>query len=253
MRYILSYFALMIGLSGLSLIWAGRAEGFLLVLVAGILIYILRIEPARRRARHFEGYDAAIDGYERHFTDAERELEARLPQDALESPAMLELLSAAGDDADDAQAVREQYAQLQQRFQEWREEFEGLHEQNVTGAFGLPDEFAERYAGLDRRLTRLLADVKQLDERAAAVRTEDEDPLDRIAEGAMKLEQAKARCARTFGDTLPSAVASKLALAAAKLAEARTAIAAGAERPREAVRLAQEVCALARAAEIASP
>jgi hypothetical protein len=253
MRYILAYFALMLGFSGLSLIWAGRAEGFLLVLIAGILVYILvRMERSRRRDRRYGGYDTAIDGYERHFTDAERELEARLPQDALESPAMLELLSAAGDDADDAQAVREQYTQLQHRFHEWREEFESLHAQNVTGAFGLPDEFAERYAELERRLRQLLADVKQLDERAAAVRSEDEDPLDRIAEGAMKLEQAKAKCARTFGDSLPSAVASKLALAAAKLVEARAAIAAGAERPREAVRLAQEVCALARAAEIAN-
>jgi chromosome segregation ATPase len=251
MRYILAYFALMLGLSGLSLIWAGRAEGFVLVLIAAILVYILvRMEQARRRERRYGGYDVAIDGYERHFTDAERELEARLPGDALESPAMLELLSGAG--ADDAEALREQYAQLQRRFRDWREEFEGLHEQNATGAFGLPDEFAERYAALDRRLTQLLADVRRLDERAEAVRTETDDPLDKIAEGALKLEQAKAKCTRTFGDKLPSAVASKLALAATKLAEARAAIAAGAERPREAVRLAREVCALARAAELAS-
>jgi hypothetical protein len=253
MRYILAYFALMLGLSGLSLIWAGRAEGFVFVLIAAILVYILvRMEQARRRERRYGGYDVAIDGYERHFTDAERELEARLPGDALESPAMLELLSGAGDDADDAEALRERYAQLQRRFRDWREEFEGLHEQNVTGAFGLPDEFAERYAALDRRLTQLLADVRRLDERAEAVRTETDDPLDKIAEGALRLEQAKAKCARTFGDKLPSAVASKLALAATKLAEARAAIAAGAERPREAVGLAREVCALARAAELAS-
>jgi chromosome segregation ATPase len=253
MRYILAYFALMLGLSGLSLIWAGRAEGFFFVLIAGILVYILvRMERAHRRERRYGGYDIAIDGYERHFTDAERELEARLPDDALESPAMLELLSAAGDDADNASAVREQYAQLQSRFNDWREEFERLHDQNVTGAFGLPDEFAERYADLDRRLTQLLADVKQLDDRAKAVQSETEDPLDKIAEGALKLEQAKATCARAFGNKVPDGVAAKLALAAAKLADARAAIAAGAERPLDAVRLAQEASALASSAEAAA-
>jgi hypothetical protein len=103
MRYILAYFALMLGLSGVSLLFAERAEGFLLVLIAGILVYILvRVEQARRRERRYGGYDMAIEGYERHFTDVERELEARIPDDALESPAMLELLSAAGDDEDDA-------------------------------------------------------------------------------------------------------------------------------------------------------
>jgi hypothetical protein len=95
--------------------------------------------------------------------------------------------------------------------------------------------------------------VRRLEEQAEKLRSETDDPLDRIAEGALKLEQAKAKCARTFGNKLPESVASKLALAASKLAEARTAIAAGAERPREAVRLAQEVCALARAAEVAGP
>jgi hypothetical protein len=252
-RYILAYFALMLGLSGLSLIWVGRAEGFLLVLIAGILVYILvRMEQARRRERRYGGYDAAIEGYERHFGEAERALEARLPDDALESPAMLELLSGAGDDADDAESLRGQYAQLQHRFRDWRQEFASLHEQNVTGAFGLPDEFAERYAELDRRLTQLLADVRSLDERAEVVRDETDDPLARIAEGALKLEEAKAKCARRFGERLPEAVAEKLALAATRLADARAAIAAGAERPLEAVRLADEASALARAAEAAT-
>lgn len=250
MRYILAYFALMLGLSGVSLLFAGRAEGFLLVLIAGILVYILvRMEQARRRERRYGGYDAAIEGYERHFTDVERELDARLPDDALESPAMLELLSAAGDDEDDAERVRKLYAGLRHRFREWREEFESLHEQNEKGAFGLPQEFAERYADLDRRLTQLVADVRRLEERAEAVRSETDDPLDKIAEGALKLEQAKAKCARAFGNKIPDAVAAKLTLAASKLADARAAIAAGAERPVEAVRLAQEASALARAAE----
>jgi cytochrome c556 len=253
MRYILAYFALMLGLSGISLLATGRPVGFLLVLVAAFLVYILiRMEQARRRERRYGGYDGAIDGYEKRFADAERALESRLPQDALDSPAMLELLSATGDDADDAEAVRKLYAQLRQRFADWQDEFESLHEQNETGAFGLPDEFARRYAELDGRLTQLLADVKQLDARAEAVRAATEDPLDKIAEGALKLEQAKATCARRFGPKIPDALAAKLALAGEKLAQARAAIAAGAERPFEAVRLAQEVCALARSVEAAA-
>ena len=51
---------------------------------------------------------------------------------------------------------------------------------------------------------------------------------------------------------IPDALASKLTLAGEKLAQARAAIAAGAEQPFEAVRLAQEVCALARAVERAT-
>jgi chromosome segregation ATPase len=250
MRYILAYFALMLGLSGLSLIYAGRAEGFLFVLIAAILIYILvRMERARRRERRYDGYDQAIDGYEKHFVEAERELEAELPNDALDSPAMVELLSASGDNAE---KVRDLYEGLRRRFSDWREEFESLHEQNETGAFGLPEEFAERYAELDRRLTQLLADVKQLERRAEALRTDSDDPLDKIAEGAIKLEQARARCAQRFGNAIPAALRSKLALAAEKLGQARGAIAAGAERPLEAARLSEEVCALARAVEAAT-
>jgi hypothetical protein len=253
MRYILAYFALMIGLSGVSLLMTGRALGFALILVAAILVYLLvRMEQARRRERRYGGYDFAIDGYEQRFADAERSLESRLPNDALDSPSMVELLSEAGEDADDAEAVRALYAQLRQRFSDWRDEFERLHEQNERGTFGLPEEFARRYAELDRRLTQLLADVKQLDARANRVRGATDDPLDKIAEGALKLERAKAQCARRFGTAIPAGISSKLTLAATKLAEARAAIASGAERPLEAVRLAHEVCALASAVEAAS-
>jgi Flp pilus assembly protein TadB len=63
MRYILSYFALMLGLSGLSLLWAGNAYGFVLVLIAAALIYVLvRMERTRRRERRYGGYGAAIEG-----------------------------------------------------------------------------------------------------------------------------------------------------------------------------------------------
>jgi hypothetical protein len=253
MRYILAYFALMLGLSGLSLIGAGRGEGLLVLVIAAVPVYILvRMEQSRRRQLQYGGYDIAIDGYEKHFSEAERELEARLPDDALESPAMLELLSAAGKDADDAEAVRTQYAQLQCRFHDWRAEFERLHEQNETGSFGLPQAFADRYADLDRGLTQLLEDVGRLDARAEQVRSQTDDPLDKIAEGALKLEQATAKCTLRFGNNVPEALQSKLSLAASKLADARAAIAAGAERPLDAVRLSEEVCALARSVDAAA-
>ena len=253
MRYILAYFALMLGLSGLSLLWQGNALGFLLVLIAAVLIYILvRMERTRRRDRRYGRYGDAIEGYEKWFANAERSLESKLPDNELDSPAMLELLSAYGEDADDAEAVRRLYAELRQRFSDWRDEFELVHSQNESGAFGLPEDFAKRYKELDDRLLQLLADVKQLDRRAAAIERATDDPLDKIAEGALKLEQAKATCARRFGTKVPDALRSKLALAAEKLGEARAAIAAGAERPLEAVRLAQEVCALANAVEAAS-
>ena len=44
MRYILAYFALMLGLSGLSLLWAGKAYGFVLVLIVITVVgYLFRV------------------------------------------------------------------------------------------------------------------------------------------------------------------------------------------------------------------
>jgi hypothetical protein len=247
MRYILAYFALMIGLSGLGLLWSGNAYGFVLCIIAAILIYVLvRMERMRRRERRYGGYGTAIDGYELRFGDAIEELESKLPENALDSPALVELLSAYEHDTDDAEAIRALYAQLQQRLAEWREDFARLHAQNEAGAVGLPERFAERYDELDRRLAQLLEDVRQLETRAAAVDRILKDPLGRIAKGALMLEQAEATCARAYGARIPDEIAAKLRLAREKLAGARAAIAAGAERPLDAVRLSQEVCTLAR-------
>lgn len=250
MRYILSYFALVVGLSGLSLLWAGQAYGFVLIIVAAVLIWVLvRMEQARRRERRYGGYGTAIDGYELRFADGLEELESKLPENALDSPALVELLSAYEHDADDAEAIRSLYEQLREGFAEWREDFARLHAMNEAGAVGLPDRFAERYDELDRELTQLLEDVRQLETRAAAVDRILDDPLGQIAEGALMLEQAEATCARRFGTNVPEDIAAKLKLAREKLANARAAIAAGAERPLDAVRLAQEVRTLARGVE----
>jgi hypothetical protein len=113
----------------------------------------------------------------------------------------------------------------------------------------LPDRFAERYDELDRRLTQLLEYVRQVETRAAAVDRILDDPLAQIAEGALMLEQAEATCARAFGTKVPEDIVAKPRLAREKLAAARAAIAAGAERPLDAVRLAQEVGTLARGVE----
>jgi chromosome segregation ATPase len=191
MRYILGYFALVTGLSGLELIWAGSAYGFVLVVIAAVLIYVLvRMERTRRREKRYGGYGEAIEGYEKRFTDAEHSLQSKLPENVLDSPALVELLSAYEHDASQSEAIRREYAQLQQRFKDWRDEFDQLHALNESGAVGLPKEFAERYDQLDRQLSQLLADVKRLDSRAAEVDRATDDPLDQIAQGALLLEQA---------------------------------------------------------------
>ena len=83
MRYILAYFALMLGLSGLPLLWAGNAYGFIVLLIAAALIYVLvRMERMRRRERRYGGYGEAIEGYEQRFADAERTLESKLLEKA---------------------------------------------------------------------------------------------------------------------------------------------------------------------------
>ncbi len=163
---------------------------------------------------------------------------------------MLELLSAYENDADETEAVRRLYEQLRQRFSDWCDDFARLHALNESGAVGLPEKFAERYDELDRQLSRLLADVERLEARAETMRRELEDPLDHIAEGALMLEKAEASCARRFGSRIPEELSATLKLARQTVAEARTAIAGGAERPLDAVRLAQEVSALARAVQL---
>jgi len=250
MRYILAYFALMLCLSGLSLLWAGEAYGFLLLLIAAALIYVLvRMERARRRERRYGRYAEAIEGYEKRFTDAERELESKLPADALDSPPLLELLSAYEHDTTDADKVRSDYAHLRQRFLAWQEEFERMRALSEAGAVGLPEEFAEQYEQLAKRLTDLTADVKHLESRAAEIDQETEDPLDQIARAALKLEQAKATCSHRFAGKIPAELASQLVAGDEKLGQARAAIAKGAERPLDATRLSQEVCALAASVE----
>jgi len=251
MRYILGYFALVFGLGGLELLGTGRPLGLVLVLVAAALVYlIVRMERARRRARRYGSYADAIEGYEKRFAGAERSLDAKLPQDALDSPALLELLSAYEHDTDDADRIRAEYGALRQRFVDWRNEFESMHAQSDAAAIGLPGQFAERYAELDQQLLKLLADVGRLEARAAEVAKATDDPLDQIARAALKLEQAQTACSSAFAGNVPEELESQLAIAGEKLGEARGAIAKkGDERPLEATRFAQAVWELAAAAE----
>jgi chromosome segregation ATPase len=248
MRYILGYVALMLILSGLGMLISGDAFGFFLLLIAAGLIYlIIRLERERRRTRRYGDYRGAIEGYEKHFAGAKRELEAKLPPDALDSPALVELLSAEG--AAEADAIREEYGRLRQRFVAWQEEFERLHAQRQADAIGLPARFVEHYDELDRQLAELLAEVARLEARAAEADRAADNPLEEIARAALKLEEAKATCRRAFGDSVPTELDSELAVGGEKLEQARGGLAKGAERPLAAARLAREVFDLAAAVE----
>ena len=246
MRYLLAYFALAIGMSGLSLLAAGQALGFFLILVAAALVYlIVRLERERRRAKKFGEFAGAIEGYERRFDAAQASLEEKLPEDALDSPALVELLSAYEHEGDQADAIRDEYQRLRQQFLDWQKEFEHLHAENEAGTIGLPARFAEHYDRLDQQLTELFAGVERLEARASEVGKAADDPLDEIARAALKLEQAKSACRRAFGDAVPVELDSQLEVGAARLEEARGGLAKGAERPLAATRLAREACELA--------
>jgi hypothetical protein len=248
MRWILGYFALMLLMSGLGMLVSGEILGLFLLVIAGILIYLIfEIQRGRNRARRFGDYGPAIEGYEKRFAAAEKSLEARLPQDALESSALLELMS--GEDADTAAVIRAEYDGLRERFVEWQEQFAHMRAQNEAGAIGLPARFAEEYDRLDRQLSDLMAEVERLEKRAQDASRGAEDPLEEIARAALKLEQASSTCRRAFQDKVPAELESKLALGAEKLGEARGALAKGAERPVVAARLAREVCELAAQVE----
>lgn len=244
MRYILGYFALMLGLSGFGMLISGQALGFFLILAAAALIYwIIRLERERRRERRFGDYGPAIEGYEKHFSSASAALAAKLPQDALDNPALLELLS--GEDTDHSEAIRADYARLRQRFHDWQEDFERMRGQSEAGAVGLPGPFAEHYARLDRELSELLDEVERLEARAAEARSFGDNPLEEIARAALKLEQATSMCRAAFADAVPAELAADLAQGAEKLEQARGQLEKGAERPLVAARLAREAYAFA--------
>jgi hypothetical protein len=248
MRWILGYFALMLTMSGLGLLMSGEILGFFLLLIAGILIYIIiEITRGRRRAQRFGEYGPAIDGYEKRFTAAEKALEARLPENALDSSALVELLS--GEDAATSEAIRDEYETLRKRFVAWQEDFAQMHAQTEAGTIGLPARFAEHYDRLDQQLSDLLADVERLEARAAEAGRAADDPLEEIARAALKLEQATSTCRRAFGDAVPAELESGLAAGAEKLEQARGGLAKGAERPLVAARLAREAGELAVAVE----
>jgi hypothetical protein len=238
----------MLALSGLGMLMSGEAFGFLLLLLAAALVYlIIRLERERRRTRRYGDYRGAIEGYEKHFAAAKKELEAKLPPDALDSNAVVELLSAAG--AAEGEAIREEYGRLRQRFAEWHEEFKRLHAQREADAIGLPARFVEHYDLLDQQLSALLAEVQRLEARAAEADRAAADPLEEIARAALKLEEAKATCRRAFGDSLPAELESELAVGGEKLEQARGGLAKDAERPFAAARLAHEAFDLAAAVE----
>jgi chromosome segregation ATPase len=248
MRYLLGYFALMLTLSGLGMLASGEILGLFLLVIAAILIYlIMEIQRGRRRARRFGDYGPAIEGYEKRFTAAEKSLESKLPEDALESPALVELMS--GEDADSAEAIREEYGRLRQRFVAWQEDFAHMRAQNEAGAIGLPERFAEHYDRLDQQLSELLGEVERLEARAEEAGRASDDPLEEIARAALKLEQATSKCRRAFGDDAPPELESHLRLGGEKLEQARAALAKDAERPVAAARLAREAGELAALVE----
>ncbi|CAN5226650.1 hypothetical protein BH18ACT12_BH18ACT12_01100 [soil metagenome] len=206
MRYILGYFGLMLGLSGLGMLISGQVLGFFLILAAAALIYwLIRVERERRRDRRFGDYGPAIEGYEKHFGAASAALEAKLPQDALDNPALLELLS--GEDADRSEAIRTDYDRLRQRFHDWQEDVERMRGQSEAGAIGLPEPFAEHYARLDRELSELLDEVERLEGRAAEARSFGDNPLEETARAALKLEQVASMCRAAFAHAVPAELA----------------------------------------------
>jgi len=244
MRYILGYFALILGLSGFELLISGQPLGFLLILAAAALIYwLIKVERERRRERRYGQYGPAIEGYEKHFAAASGALEAKLPQDALDNPALLELLS--GEDSERSEAIRAEYAGLRERFHAWQEDFERMREQSEAGAIGLPGPFAEHYERLDRELSELLDEVERLEARAAEAKSFGDNPLEEIARAALKLEQAASVCRAAFADAVPAELAADLSRGNEKLEQARGGLEKGAERPLVAARLAREAYALA--------
>ena len=228
----------MLGLSrGSSLLWAGNAYGFVLVLISAVLIYVLARMGRRVGGNDaYGGYGAAIEGYELRFARRAEALEAKLPRTSSTiRPCSSSLPVAHENDADETEAIRRLYEQLRQRFSDWRDEFARLHALNESGAVGLPEKFAERYDELDGQLSRLLADVKRLDARAAEIRRELEDRSITSRKVRSCSRAPKPSCARRFGSKVPEELSAMLKLARQRLAEARAAIAAGAERPLDAV------------------
>jgi hypothetical protein len=183
--------------------------------------------------------------YMRRFDGAERRLGAALPEDPLDSPALVAVLASYLHEPPAARAVvEEEYCRQRARLLEWRRRVHLL---------GAP------YAVDERVFRGWLAEAKELDAELSGIERYVAE-IERRAEGAEGLaDEAVARTARA-GELLAAARASVAALpdassagalnerlhvAETKQREAWSALEKGNERPVTALRLADEVAALA--------
>lgn len=192
-----------------------------------------------------EGQLAEAQQQARRFEDAERLLLAALPEDPLQSPALVAVLAAYLHEPPEAQArLEREYRDRQEQFLAWRGKVRLLGPPDDLGP-GAVGGWLDDAARLAAELAELEAYADDLNGRAAATDGLLERALERTTRAAEALAAARTDVGSVAGSSATSRLREGLESAEAKNREAWSALEKGKERPLTALRLADEAAALA--------
>jgi hypothetical protein len=191
------------------------------------------------------GLLAEAQRYARRFESAEPRLLVALPEDPLESAALVALLAAHLHEPPEAQARLEaEYRERRAQLVAWTEKAHLLGSPNDVGAAGLRGWLAEAEE-IAADLSEIEAYAKDLEGRAAATEGLLEKALERATRAGEAVKAARTEIESVGDSRATSDLRERLDAAEAKHREAWSALEKGKERPFSALRFADEAAALA--------
>ena len=196
-----------------------------------------------------DGLLAEAQQYTRRFESAEPRLLAALPEDPLESAALVAVLSAHLHEPPEAQARLEaEYRARRAQLVAWSERVRTLGSPDAVGAGGLRAWLAEAEE-IAAELSEIEAYAEDLEGRSAATEGLLEKALERATRAGAALTAARTDVESVGDSRATSDLRELLDAAEAKRREAWNALENGKERPFSALRFADEAAALAEDAK----
>jgi hypothetical protein len=191
------------------------------------------------------GLLAEAQRYARRFESAEPRLLAALPEDPLESAALVAVLSAHLHEPPEAQARLEaEYRERRAQFAAWSDKVHVLGSPDDVGAGGLRG-WLDEAEDLAADLSELEAYAEDIQDRAAATEGLLEKALERATRAGAALTAARTDIESVGNSRATSDLRELLDAAQARHREAWSALEKGKERPFSALRFADEATGLA--------
>ncbi|HEX2045083.1 MAG TPA: hypothetical protein VHF23_05600 [Gaiellaceae bacterium] len=183
--------------------------------------------------------------YVRRFEGAEGRLAAALPEDPLESPALVAVLASYLHEPPAARmGVEREYREQRDRFLAWRRSARLLASPHLLDESGLRGWLAAAEE-LGAELSEVERYVAEIEDRAEAAEGLADEALERATRAGELLGAARASAAAVPDEESARALNERLDVAEAKHGDAWKALEKGKERPVTALRLAEEAAALA--------